>query len=124
MWTAHLKRQYPKTTAITQQKTTTKPFNVHKHTTHKHPNNCPPTTRPPTSAKQNQLRRLYFFVNFPPGDKCVLIEEAPIEPKTPVSARRRPLSSRIHKINKELLDTDSNYNCNLDNDEDENDDDS
>lgn len=87
----------------------------------------PPTHTRQTSAKQNQLRRrLYFFVDFLPGDKCVLIEdEVPIEPKTPVSGRRRPLSSRIHKINKELLDTDSNYNCNLDNDdEDDNDDDS
>lgn len=104
---------------------TAKPFNIHTTNTYTHINTNiqtahPPPTRPPTSAKPNQLRRLYFFVNFPPGDKCVLIEEAPIEPKTPVSARRRPLSSRIHKINKELLDTDSNYNCNLDND-DEND---
>lgn len=58
-----------------------------------------------------------------PGDKCVLIEETPTESATTTSSqrRRRPLSSRIHKINRELLDTDSN--CNIDNDADNDEDD-
>lgn len=44
------------------------------------------------------------------GDKCVLIDDEPAIPvpiETPISSRRRTLSSRIHEINKEFLDNDN-----------------
>lgn len=57
--------------------------------------------------------KISLFLTSTTGDKCVLIDEVPTtDTETPLSSRRRTLSSRIDAINKELLE-----NCDDDDDD-------